>query len=159
LTANRKVHTYVWDVELDFVRKVYPFMGASHALELLPLFGRPYSNPTMYTDGERGVAGNMMNVWARFASGTEEYPFYQEIPPGNAFVIEEGPDMRTEVIPMERCEFLGCVPDLFRYAKEGDMKDQKCIKFATAVAPRNALPILFPALAMALAYFLSGGRA
>ena len=65
-------------------------MKSAHALELLTLFGRPYANPSMYSEPERGVAGNMIHAWGRFANASQndDNPFYQDVPSGKAFVIQ-----------------------------------------------------------------------
>ena len=74
----------------------------------------------------------MMNYWGLFARGNSEWmggPFRQQIPKGNAFVIEEGERNREEVIEMEKCEFLACVPSLADVAEQRAMKDMSCLKF------------------------------
>ena len=138
LGKNRPVHTYVWDVALAWVEKVYPYVDAAHALELIPLWGRPFANTTMYTNEERELAKKMQRIWGRFAneSSLGESPFDQPVSPGQAFVIEKGDGPKPlENIDMEKCEFLECLPSLAQFASKGFMDDPKCMEFAAA--PRS----------------------
>ena len=60
--------------------------------------------------------------------------------------------MRTEEIPMEKCEFLDCVPDLHRFSTEGYMEDEGCMKFAQAAATKNIPSLIFVVLIFSLAF-------
>ena len=64
-----KVSMYLYDEDLDFAQSLYPFYGAAHALELQPLFGRPYIKPTLYSDSERKLSSFLMWYWGEFAKG------------------------------------------------------------------------------------------
>merc|ERR1712150_81778 len=104
------------------------------------------------------MGGIMMHYWGRFANATtNEDPFYQEIHSGNAFVIQEGTEMETEEIPMEKCDFLACVPDLYKYSTKGEMTDDGCMRFAEAAAVKNVpLSILMLIFSTVLVNFFIG---
>merc|ERR1711990_255553 len=56
--GDRKVYRYLFDVEYRYVGNAYPYLGASHSLELQALWGRPYVETEIYTDEERSRRAN-----------------------------------------------------------------------------------------------------
>merc|ERR1711990_848200 len=154
-TGDRKVVRYLFDVVYEYVKKSYPYAGASHALELPALWGRPYMEMEIYSSEERKVAGEMMYYWGAFAKGTGD-DFFSMIPKGRAFVIQKGDDYQTEKYDTEKCHFLDCIPSIAEFSRTQYMSDMSCAKYLVGAAGKLRAPgsSLIAAIAVLLRQFL-----
>ena len=149
--GDDKVFMYRFDEALDFADAAYPFLGATHALELLPLFGRPYVDEDIYSDSERLLSAFMMDYWGSFAKGEMR----EWVSPKRGALSISGDGFSSSgprMLDMEKCEFLGCLEDLQRMDDGIAPMDLGCMRFFNSAGGRKAG---FLSIAAALVLVLS----
>jgi len=149
--SGKKVFLYKFDEDLDFAQKAYPFLGASHTLELQPLFGRPYQTEAqaIYSDSERLLSAYMMNYWGNFAKNIKDGSLISAsrggmVISGAGYVdsVNKGP------LDMTKCDFLACLPDIHAIGEGKPPKNLDCWKFTENSAAGN--PAVIPGVVLAL---------
>merc|ERR1711990_800086 len=155
--GDRKVYRYLFDVEYRYVGNAYPYLGASHSLELQALWGRPYVETEIYTDEERKVAGQMMYYWGEFAKGSPDLEAQLSmVPEGHAVVLHKEDGYIFEKYDTEKCHFLDCIPSLAEFSQTNVMPDMDCATYLMSAGEkiRASGLLLITAMAVFLQRFL-----